>query len=275
MDFLPSLRLANLFGPNSRNSGFGQPEIDNGNVGQMMRQLIPAARTANEEEHRRRKDLMTHQANLELPGRRNMRRGIQGSMPEGGRGPLTRSSMPAQNVNAPQGGLSPVQAMWGAERNAKLGREHASQMQDNQLSERYRAAMAERELQDKGSMDRLLLELKSREGIAGRENISQEAIEDKKHARSLSAAELAHQRDRDRITHQANETRRTNLERPDQTPQSAMDIERQTANRATQLVMKDARIGQFLAIDPKTKQWAIKPNTPAQVRAEIERWLYR
>lgn len=63
--FLDMLRQRNVFGPPGRpNNAFGMPDIDDGNVAAMFRQVVPLARSLKDDDARRQREMMEFQSSL-------------------------------------------------------------------------------------------------------------------------------------------------------------------------------------------------------------------
>ena len=163
-DFLPMLRMANVFPRRRRQSmgdtehqfsgsqfaggqgggseTFGMPEIDSGNVGAMFRQTIPIVNSQRDREMQRQKDMMQFEFNL-----RNQQNRQQ--QPNQALGIGTGRSV--QQAPQPQGGFSPMQRMFqerdAIDRKRKFEDEQAKQ----EIGGKYKQAIDERTLQEEGA----------------------------------------------------------------------------------------------------------------------------
>lgn len=271
MGFLDKLRMNNIF---PRNSGtdrpFGMPEIDDGNVSEMMGQISSYNRGAADDQMHRQKEMMQFEADLRNKQNRqpvDMRAAAIGDT-------NPRPGMTQARQGAPTSGFSPMQQQFRQDDLAARAR----QQEEDDLTTKYQQAMEMQRIKQGGDIDLQALRGEQETGqIAQRSGMDQTAANIKmRHEREMAGDRSTSEKDMirqrqgyelDQIRARAGEDRLTNSQKPP--VGAAADPIKQFAERAQGLAIEAPALATMLV--PPTEsggQFTISPKaTPDQIAA--------
>jgi len=255
MDFLPALRDTGIL----RKKPFGMPDTSGGNMGELFRQIGPIASSMEDDEVRRRKDLMQFEHSLRSRGR-----GQQSQAPQGVGG--VRGG-PRTVIGPGALGPSAGQQMFRQDAVNKEGQEFKAGQAGLDRNARLTETMEEGKLRSESDMARLMQEINARKEIGAEDRGSRERVAQNELAARIRESQTA--RDARAAETQAEISSRERIAgmpaRP--TTQNASQQGNQFENRVQQLAIenpaafailtKDAN-GQFTfkpGSDPKQQDW--------------------
>lgn len=263
MGFLDQLRMNNIF---PRKSPLGMPEIDTSTIGDTLNEVLPFARTSDNEDSQRTKDMMSFQHGLNNPQ-------PQLSMRDRAIGDTTQR--PMMRGGGVQGGFSPMQQQFQARDKA----DRARQQEQSDMSTKFQQAMQLQAM--KGSQDIDLEDVRSASNTADieqRGGIDQRAaallaenqrgVASTKTAADIEAARALQSGKERGMMIEGVQNRLTNSVKPP-TSAAANDPAKQFASRAQSLAIDAPALATMLV--PPTEsggQFTISPKaTPDQIAA--------
>lgn len=280
MSFLQSLRMANIFPKNRANDQpFGMPEIDDGNVGTMFRQVTPLAQSLDNQAMMRQKELMDHRNMITNQNKPQL------SMQDKAWGltaPRNFATKPAPPV---QGGFSPMQKMF-QQRDAQ---EREQAIAQSEMSQKFNQAM---ELQKmKGSQDIDLENVRTagdsdqiaqRGGIdrdlAGMRQRHESEMANARTQAEMVALQKRHEFETSQIntreTARGREDRLTQREKPvTGTAATAKDANDALVGKVQRLKLSNPDLAKRVIEDPKSPGMYIISGATAQEKAAIDKYF--
>jgi len=263
--------MSNIFPRNSaKDRPFGMPEIDNGNVGEMLRQIGPYAESMNENDLRRKKDLMQFEFDLRNQGQNRNQPSMMERMSQAN----TLGTKPQGAVQI-QAGPTPMQRMFqerdAQERNQKFRDEQSEQ----ELSGKYRQAMDTQKIQDEASMQRMAAEIAGRKDITGMETGSRERVAaDTRKYGSEEAGRASERRiaeERAQAIARGEQDRLTQANKP-VPPVAAKDLDEAQASRIQQMMLNNPQLGRYVTKN-ENGMFEISRNAPPEAIAAIKQHL--
>lgn len=264
MDFLPALRDTGIF---NKKRPMGMPDIDNGGLGDMLRELGPLASSMEDDDLRRKKDLLAFEASLRNPGpqqpsmmNRMMNRPVANTM----------SPVSVGNAAAPQTSMQrQLQARDDQERSNKFKQDMFGQETAGKLTQ----AMEEGKLRNAGQMEQIMAEMNARKEMGAEERGSRERISQNELAARVN--ENATERASRASEGAADRTSRENIAKmparviaPSATQQgNAMD------NRLQQLVIDNPAAAAILTKDQDTGHIIFKPGSDPKQQEFVRNYL--